>query len=108
MRASANFPVRFRIVQASSDEGYVGSALTYRFVDMLESHLDKRSICQLRKTTDGILISVNNTEGNTKLIEKIKQGNKIMGLDPGIKIEAGFPLVVRRWVIKGNDSSKQR
>lgn len=67
---------------------------------MVESHLGKRSITQLRKTTSDLLYSVNKTEGSVTLIENIKQCNNTLELDQGITVEASFPLVVKWWVIK--------
>lgn len=97
-RSFANFSVKLRIWRTSSSEGSIRSSTTYRLIDLLESHLGKRSIAQLWKTTEGLLITVSNTEGAPN---RQRVSNKAtLDHDQCIQIKASFPVVVRRWVIK--------
>lgn len=93
--------VKLRIRQRGNGKGSVNSSAQIdKLINMLESHSGKRSIARLRKTTKGLLITVNNTEEITKLNGYIKQGNNTLDLDQGTKIEASLSLVVRGLVSK--------
>lgn len=83
-RKSVNFTVKIQIRQTDRYEISMRSAPTDRLKDMLECLLGKRNIAQLHKTTDGLFIFFNYSEGNFKLIENIKHGNNIMDLEQGI------------------------
>lgn len=67
---------------------------------MFENVMGKRSIAQMRKMQDGLIIILNETDGSSTVVKNILQGDSTLQLDHSITTQANFPLVVCRWVIR--------
>lgn len=69
IKVGVNIQIRINISQISGEEGSIRYIASDRLIDMLERHLGRRSIAQLRKTPKELLITVNRTHESYKRTE---------------------------------------